>query len=395
MVTFCNCDSRRNVISYAPMKRWNVLAMISPMSAQRVAGIAQYAKEHSWNLLIMDRLGHHPVVWKGDGVLATIRSDPVVFTHIRKFIDSGLPVVDLTESRPEVDVPRVTSDHTEIGRIAGRHFAERNFRHLAWFSTAWGNVHSMRYAGFAETSPVKPERWVVCEECARSGLSTDWPAFLQWIRNRFRTAPKPLAFLCYDETDAARLLYAASEIGISVPEDVAILSIGNDPLVCENQSVPLSSIDQNLYRGGYEAAAMLDRLMRRKSHARVETIRVPPVGVVTRQSTDVLAVADPEARRVIKFATEHLGEKTGALQISQALGIPRARLDECLRKEFGHSVSTQIRKMRFAKACALLHTTDMTVGEIAAQTGFCHQAHLTNAFRQMFGTTPNVWRKSN
>jgi len=370
--------------------------MISPMSAQRVAGIAQYAKEHAWNLLIMDRLGHHPVVWKGDGVLATIRSDPVVFTHIRKFIDSGLPVVDLTESRPEVDVARVTSDHVEIGRLAGRHFSERNFRHLAWFSTAWGNVHSMRYAGFAETSPVKPERWVVCEECASGGLSADWQTFLHWIRNRFRNTPKPLAILCYDETDAARLLYATREIGISVPEDVAILSIGNDPLVCENQSVALSSIDQNLYKGGYEAAAMLDRLMRKKSRAdRVETVRVPPVGVVTRRSTDVLAVADPTVRRVIQFITEHIGEKIGTPQISEALGIPRTRLDERLHNEFGHSVGTQIRKMRFAKAFTLLRTTKQTVGEIAALTGFCHQSHLTNAFKKAFGVSPNAWRKRN
>jgi len=370
--------------------------MISPMSAQRVTGIAQYAQEHGWNLLIMDRLGHHPVVWKGDGVLATIRSDSAVCKQIGKFIDAGLPVVDLTESRPDVSVPRVTSDHTEIGRIAGRHFAERNFRHLAWFSTAWGNVHRMRFEGFSETSPTPPVRWVVTEADSHLHPASDWKDFVRWVRECLKKTPKPLAVLCYDETDAARLLYATRELGVSVPDDLAILSIGNDPLVCENQSVPLSSIDQNLCRGGYEAAALLDRLMRTRKHpARVETMRVPPVGVVVRQSTDVLAVADPNVRRAIQYISDNLDKKIGSPQIAEVLGIPRARLDERIRAELGHSIGTQIRKMRFSKACALLRTTDMTVGEIAAQTGFCHQSHLTNAFRQTLGSSPNAWRKSN
>ena len=143
------------------MKPKHVLAMISPMSAERVSGIARYAKEHGWNLMIQDRLGHTPLAWNGDGILVTLRSDAVTFKSISALMRRSIPLVDLT----------------------------------------------------------------------------------------------------YDDTDAARLLYAAKELGVNVPEELAILSIGNNPLVCENQSVPLSSIDQNLELGGYEAAALLDRLM--------------------------------------------------------------------------------------------------------------------------------------
>ena len=111
----------------------NVLVMISPMSAERVSGIARYAKEHGWNLMIQDRLGHTPLAWNGDGILATLRSDPVSFKSVSALMRRGIPLVDLTVSRPDVKVPRVTSDHAEIGRLAARHFAEREFRHLAWF----------------------------------------------------------------------------------------------------------------------------------------------------------------------------------------------------------------------------------------------------------------------
>ena len=100
------------------MKRKNVLVMVSPMSFPRTEGIARYAREHDWNLMIQDRLGYHPLAWNGDGVIATIRSDPVTFSCISRLMKRGVPVVDLTISRPDVAAPRVTSDHTAIGRLA-------------------------------------------------------------------------------------------------------------------------------------------------------------------------------------------------------------------------------------------------------------------------------------
>ena len=375
----------------------NVLAMVSPMSAERVSGIARYAKEHGWNLMIQDRLGHHPLAWNGDGIIATLRSDPATFKSIATLMRRGIPLVDLTVSRPDVKVPRVTSDHAEIGRLAARHFAEREFRHLAWFSSAWGNVHRLRYGGFAEGLSPRPPKWVVAEELPtrRQG---DWAAFVKWIDEKFASTGKPLAVLAYDETDAARLLYAVRELGVSVPEEMAILSIGNNPLVCENQSVPLSSIDQNLERGGYEAAALLDRLMSKPAsqhpieQSNNQTILIPPAGIVTRRSTDVIAVADATVRQALKFIDEHLGKAIGSPQIADALGIRRPELDALFRSQLARSVGEEIRRQRFARTKLLLETTDLPVSSIARTTGYCTPSHLTNAFRAAFGCTPKAWR---
>ena len=192
--------------------------MVSPMSAERVSGIARYAKEHGWNLMIQDRLGHTPLAWNGDGILATLRSDPVTFRCIEKLMKRSIPLVDLTVSRPEIKVPRVTSDHREIGRLAARHFAEREFRHVAWFSSGWGNVHKLRYRGLAEAGTEKPLKWIVADEIPVQRQS-EWPSFVEWIRGKLAAAEKPLAVLTYDETDAARLLYAAKELGVNIPEE--------------------------------------------------------------------------------------------------------------------------------------------------------------------------------
>lgn len=366
--------------------------MISPMSSERVSGIARYAKEHGWNLMLQDRLGHTPLAWHGDGVLATLRDDPTTLLQIKKLMSRGIPLVDLTVSCLEINVPRVVSDHAEIGRLAAAHFAEREFHHVAWFSFGWSNVHRLRAEGFATAWGKDISRWVVQSSGGKSQPphSFDWKDFVAWIGARLAEVPKPLAVLTYDESDAARLLYAARELGVNVPEELAILSIGNNPLICENQSVPLSSIDQNLERGGYEAAALLDLLM--DGHTETETILVPPGGVVTRRSTDVVAVTDPTIRRALLFISTRLADPIGAPQIAHELGCRRAELDKLFRTQLNRSVGAEIRRQRLARVKLLLQTTTQSISEIARTTGFCTPSHLTNAFRATVGLTPKDWR---
>ena len=374
----------------ASMKRRNVLVMVSPMSFPRTEGIARYAREHDWNLMIQDRLGYHPLAWNGDGVIATIRSDPVTFSCISRLMKRGVPVVDLTISRPDVAVPRVTSDHTAIGRLAAEHFRERNFRNAVWFSTGWGAVHAMRFKGLQEGLERAPLKWVLAESLPTS-RQNDWSSFTKWLRGAFAAAPKPVAALTYDEADGARLLNAALELDISVPEELAILTIGDNRTICENQSVPLSSIDQNLERGGYEAAALLDRLMSGQRPPK-KPILVPPLGVVVRRSTEVIAVSDPTVRKAMEFISKRLAQPIGSPQIADALGVRRPVLDTLFREHLCHSVGEEIRRQRFARAKLLLETTNMSVAAIAAETGYCSPSHFANTFRDATGASPRAWR---
>ena len=374
----------------ASMKRKNVLVMVSPMSFPRTEGIARYAREHDWNLMIQDRLGYHPLAWNGDGVIATIRSDPVTFSCISRLMKRGVPVVDLTISRPDVAVPRVTSDHTAIGRLAAEHFRERNFRNAVWFSTGWGAVHAMRFKGLQEGLERAPLKWVLAESLPTS-RQNDWSSFTKWLRGAFAAAPKPVAVLTYDEADGARLLNAALELDISVPEELAILTIGDNRTICENQSVPLSSIDQNLERGGYEAAALLDRLMSGQRPPK-KPILVPPLGVVVRRSTEVIAVSDPTVRKAMEFISKRLAQPIGSPQIADALGVRRPVLDTLFREHLCHSVGEEIRRQRFARAKLLLETTNMSVAAIAAETGYCSPSHFANTFRDATGVSPRAWR---
>ena len=370
------------------MKR-KVLVMISPVSAARIAGIARYAREHGWHLMIQDRLGHRPLAWNGDGIVTALRSDEASVAAVRALMKRGIPVVDVTMSRPDIHVARVTSDHIGIGRLAAQHFEERNFRNVAWFSTGWGNVHSLRYRGLTERYPAA--KWVV-EDFLPKSRRNDWGAFMRWMAKTLKEAPKPVAALTYDEADAARLLDAAERIGVSVPEELAILSIGHDPIICENQSVPLSSIDQDLERGGYEAAAMLDRLMDGGRPPK-EPVLIPPNGICLRRSTDIMASSDPLVKNALDYIAAHISTPLGAAQIADALNVSRNVLDKRFRADLNRSVGEEVKRQRLALAKLLLRNTGKSVSEIAAAAGFCTPSHLANTFRSDTKMTPREYRR--
>ena len=369
--------------------------MISPASGSRLAGVAHYAKEHGWYLMVQDRLGYQPPVWRGDGMLVTLRTDAATADLVKRVRRNGMPVVDLTINRPDIRLPRVTSDHAAIGRLAAEHFAARDFRHSAWFSLGWTHVHTLRFDALAATcrrlGMDAPLKWTYTDMAPAAHLG-NWRTFARTLGARLVSAPKPLAVLTYDEADAVRLLAVCQEQSISVPEEVAILSIGNDPILCENQSVTLSSIDQNLERGGYEAAALLDRLMDGKAPPRTPLL-VPPAGVVARQSTDTRAVADPTLRHALELVGANLAHPYGAAQLAAALGLPRFKVDRLFASGLGRSVGDELLRQRLARVKLLLKRPELTVASIARQTGFCHAAYLTNTFKRAFGITPRAWRK--
>ena len=391
------------------MKQRNVLLVIQPAYPERIQGIARFARSHGWHLTIVDRLARFPRGWRGDGALVTLRGNAKTNRFVRGLVRDGIPVVDLTFNHPEIKLPRVSGDHEAFGRLARQHFESLNFRHFAWFSTGWSHVHELRLAGFSETPyPQRPRcealtstsfRWVL-EEMVGDDEIDNWRLFLKVIGRKLQSAPKPLAILTYDDADAAKVLSAALEAGLRVPEDVAIMGIGNDTVVCENQAVPLSSVDHDLERNGYEGAALLNRLMadskekgeRRKE--KVSTVRlIPPRGIVVRKSTDTLATDDPVLSAALREISRRLPTSFGVAEIADALDIPRTRLDRLFAEKFSRSVGKEIVRQRVERAKKLLATTDKPMKAIAALCGYCNAGYFTNAFRTETGLTPKAWRR--
>ena len=209
-----------------------------------------------------------------------------------------------------------------------------------------------------------------------------------------RAAPKPLALLAYDDADAARALGACLAAGLSVPEDVAVLGIGGDRLICENQLVPLSSVEHDQGRTGYEGAELLDRLMDGGKPPR-KPILIPPRGITVRASTDFIAATSPVVRRALEYIRGHLGESFGLAQIAAATGASRATVARLFEQELGRSVGSEILRQRMILAKTMLKDGTLSISEIAFRTGFCNPAYFTNTFRRAAGITPKKWRTAN
>ncbi len=378
------------------MDRRHILILVTPAYQPRLAGIARYARKHGWQLTILDRIARNPNGWKGDGVLVTLRDNPETAVFVKSLMRKKVPVVDLTFNCPEIRLPRVSGDHFAMGKLARRHFEERNFRNFAWFSTNWLNVHRLRYEGFSTPNSSTPNsstpRWVFSEEAPPDRLD-DFAWFDRWLGVKLLAAPKPLAVLAYDDADAARVLGACISAGLSVPDEVAILGIGGDRLICENQSVPLSSIEHDQERTGYEGAELLDRIIG-GAKPPAKPILIPPRGITVRPSTDFTAAEIPVVRRALEFIKANLGKPIGLEQVASASDVSRATMARLFERELGRTVGKEILRQRLNLAKKLMSGGGRSITEVAYMAGFCNPAHFTNTFRRETGLTPKAWRSN-
>ena len=369
------------------MKMKHVFVWVTPLYQPRLNGIARYARAHGWHLTIADRVGYNPSGWRGDGALMTIRDDPKAIAFVKSLRRRGIPVVDLTFNHPELHLPRVTGDHTEFGRLAADYFAERHYTHAVWFSRGWMNIHRLRYEGFCSAWPgTPPERWVLSELLAPTARG-DFAAVSRVLKSRLADAPKPLAVLAYDDNDAATVLTVCRDADIAVPDEVAVLGIGDDRFVCENQEVPISSILHDQERTGYEGSALLDRLMAGERPP-AKPLLIPSGGIVTRASSDSFAVSSPALRRALVYVNANLSHPFSVDQVAEAAQVPRRTLERLFETELGRSCGKEALRRRLVQAKMLLRNESLSLKEIAAACGFCNQAYFSNAFSRAFGLSP-------
>ena len=377
-----------------PTRHRHVLLMIDPPIPARFEGIGRFAREHGWRLTLANRLVRAPRGWSGDGAIVTLRDDPAVLRFAEGLRAKGIPVVDVTYHRPEVAIPRAIPDYRGAGLVAARHFLDIGLKCAAWFSTSWSNVQRLFNEGLKEGmgEQGEVERFVLSEFLPRSRLD-DPDRFAAALAPRLRALPKPVGILAYNDEEAARISALCLDIGIQIPEEVAILGIGNDSFLCENQSVPISSVIDNLDRNGYEGAALLARLMD-GAPAPESPIVVPCGGVRARRSTDTFAAESPVLREAVRLLTERLDNPPGVNRLAQLVGVSRATLDRLFLRELGRPPHAELLRRRLAKARELLRDTNLPAAEISTRCGFCNPGWFSAAFAKAEGLPPLRWRQA-
>ena len=372
------------------MKVVNVLLLVTPSSPGRFKGISDFARAHGWHLTVTDRLTHALDGWTGDGALVTLRDDAETLRRVRTMRRRGMPVVDLSFSRPDIRMPRVAGDNPEIGRLAAEHFRFHRFRNTAWFSTGWGAQHELRYGAFAAAMEELPQKWA-WELAPLRTKSDDWKALSRWLAKLIAKSAKPIGVFCFDDADASRVESTALSAGFSIPEDVAILGAGDDKPLCESQIVPISSVRHDLERIGFEGAQLLARLIDGDAPPAAATL-VPPLGIAERASTDTLAVSSEIVRKARDIYLEELANPPSTEMLAERIGVSRATLDRAVAADIGISPAKMLSRLRLDEARRMLRAGVLSVSEIAYKLGYCNPAYFVNTFRRETGLSPRAWR---
>ena len=373
------------------MKYRDILLLVNVTATNDVyPTIIQYAKEHGWRLTIEDRMAP-PSGWHGDGAIMQAMDYPITMRYAKYLTRKGIPIVNLMNGKMERSIPSCIFDIPAISRLAAAHFREHGFRHVAFFSMECLHVRAMQYKSFASAWGKSTAMKWIWQDAAKRRNVNNRAAFMKWIKDMLADAPKPIAILCANSYNAVSLLNVCLDMGLSVPDDAAILSSQYDPAFCDCQTVPISGIEIDSRLQAKEAAALLDRLIVGKRIGS-KYILIPPTRIIVQQSTDVLATENPILRQALQFIRENLSHPFGAAEIAEHLAVPRVKLDRLFASELKRSAGAEIMRQRIAKAKKMLDESNATLAAIAMDTGFCHASYLISAFKKAVGTTPRRYR---
>lgn len=347
-------------------------------------GIARYLREHGpWSIFLEQRelgaaLPDWIRAWDGDGII-TRSDDP-------RITSSGLPTVGLYDrAEDHLRLPMILNDNLAVGRMAARHLADRGFRQFGFYGVRGERWSDLRLEGVREVVregggmvAVHPSggRWEVSQERLK-----------RWIVG----LPRPLGLVAANDIHGLRALDACRRAGLAVPEEVAVVGADDDAELCELSDPPLSSVTFNPERVGYEAASLLDRLM----SGRRETgspRRVPPLGVSTRQSTDILAIDDPQVAKAIHYIRRHAFEGITVEDVLMEVPLSRRALEHRFRRRLGRTPKEEIQRLRLEQAKSLLASTDLPLARISDRLGYHQPAYLSVVFKKETGLTPRSYR---
>lgn len=354
-------------------------------------GIYQFGNEHNWHIspyLYSDRV--IPYGWPGDGAICCFGKT------LGKFIASlNMPKVDISVWDFGQSIPKVVVDNDKIGQLAAQHFLERGFHQFAYYSWSLVEVNRTRQVAFFEALKkvgVPQANLHVINQPPAKHLS-DWAMHQKMILDQLRDLPRPIAVFTGQDNLGASLIEICNRNGIHVPEEIAVLGVDNIEPLCECLAVPLSSIDAQLELLGYTAARQLHRLMNGEIRVTDPQLTIEPLGVVSRQSTDILAIDHPCVVKAVQFIKSRFQEPIILDDIAASAGLSKRGLEKAFLKHLGRTPAAELRRIRLDTAKKLLTESDEKIQTIAVETGYSNSSNLSFAFNRDTGMSPKAYRR--
>jgi LacI family transcriptional regulator len=361
-----------------------------------VQGVAQYNREHKgWSIQYTPRGLDDPPpawlrAWEGDGILARINDRRMADAVARK----NVPVVELRRVLRRRGTPSIGPDDAAVARLAAEHLRACGFRQLAFVGLGRGTHPAMDLrADSFEQCLAADGLACVRLHLGRQGRGDFWERQCDQIIAWLGRLPKPVGIMACNDDTGLLVLDACRRAEILVPDEVAVVGVGNDECLCDLARPGLSSIDLDPRRIGYEAAQMLDLLMAGRALDQCDAL-VPPRRVIARASSDVPATADQGVLRAVRFIREHACGPVRVADVLKHARMSRASLEPRLKRTLGRTIHQEIERVRVARVKELLVATSAPLKQVAAQAGFRYPEYMMRVFRHATGQTPGQYRKS-
>jgi LacI family transcriptional regulator len=366
-------------------------------------GIAAYMRVHNpWTVLHLERglvesvpssLQHQ----KFDGIIARIETEQV-WRSIEKL---SAPTVDLRGMFKPSQGVSFNTDPVACAAMAIEHFRERGLKRVAFCGYEGVDFSDKRREAFVRLSI---EARLLVEHFPIQATTAPQVAHLdtlqrelagEWIDEQLdhwlAELPKPIGLWACNDVRARQVLASARRKGIRVPDDIAVLGVDDDEVICDLSHPPLSSIEPNTHRIGYEGAAQLASLMKGEVPDS-KLLLIPPIRIAARKSSDMYAVADLEVAAALHFIREHGLGRIGVEDVVRATSISRTTLERRFREVVGRTPREEIERIRIQRVRTLLTDTTYSLEKIADLTGFGSPAHVVTAFRRHHRCTPGQYR---
>jgi len=327
--------------------------------------------------------------WGAHGIIGQFNHSD----EISKLIDEGLYIIAVDFREQFEQIPNISGDYIKSGELAADYFLSKGHKNFAFYGThdtVWSrerekgfhahlNAHGYEISAYAPNTVKSHNFWYYTPSPLQ-----DWLVSL----------PKPVAIFTCDDNSAEHLLESCKLAGLHIPEEVAILGTDNDEIICQYANPPLSSIQQEEENGGYHSAELMARMIREKQIIK-EDIILKPLRIITRRSTETLALEDPYVKKTLIYITENLDKPMQVADLVKIVPLSRRALEKRFFNAIGRSMYQEIQRLRMEKVVSLLLDTDLTVNEISMLCGFPDSKNLSRLFTSIYHMTPIKFRKTN
>ena len=354
------------------------------------AGCQKFANEAKWATSIIPNSPRVLETGSYDGIIARVGTSFHKMAQYRK-----IPLVNVWQNSPVKEVASVFSNNYETGVIAAEHLLGRGLRRFGFLGHNRDKADIQQLDGYTETLKSEGYQSTIFKfnRSVIEGNAEGWEEFILQLRKWIKGLQPPVGIHATSDINCRYLIEICKSLELKIPHDLAIVGSGNEPLICSSPYPSLTSIDKNFEEVGYQAARLLDEMMKSGKRSK-EAKYCQPQGIVPRQSTDSYASDHPKVALALRYIAESANRRIKVNDVVNAVATNRRTLERNFREFTGRTISHEISRMRIERAKRLMMESDLSFKELSAELGYRNSDHFYKSFLRAEGQTPSSFRKA-